>query len=468
MLKNYLKIALRNLRRYKGYTAINVTGLAVGTACCLLIMLYVRDELSYDRHHDNAERIVRVLVGEEQTFTPTVVGPLFTREFPEVETAARLYPLGMFRPIVVRYGERAFEESRFFYADSTVFDVFTLPFVAGTPQNALTRPETLVLTASTARKYFGAENPVGQIVQVGSGVDYEVTGVIEDLPSTSHVQFDVLGSFVSTHWATEEQWGSANFFTFLLLQDEQAVASLNLKVAALLDRVREGPSGKISAGYFLTLQPLTRIHLYFDGRITYVYLFAALAVLILLVACANYMNLATARSARRAREVGIRKMAGAHRRQLAFQFFGESAVLVFGALALAVLLAEALLPAFNAVSGKQLALRYLDDPWLLPALLGLGVAVSLVAGGYPALLLSSFRPAQVLKGTLKTGLGGAAFRKVLVVFQFGVTVFLIAGTLIVYRQLDYMGTKNLGFDKEQVVVLSIGDRVLRETYATLK
>ena len=305
MLKNYLKIALRNLRRYKGYTAINVTGLAVGTACCLLIMLYVRDELSYDRHHDNAERIVRVLVGEEQTFTPTMVGPLFMREFPEVETAARLYPLGMFRPIVVRYGERAFEESRFFYADSTVFDVFTLPFVAGAPQNALTRPETLVLTASTARKYFGAENPVGQIVQVGSGVDYEVTGVIEDLPSTSHVQFDVLGSFASTHWATEEFWGSANFFTFLLLQDEQAVASLNPKVAALLDRVREGPSGKISAGYFLTLQPLTDIHLYFDGRITYVYLFSALAVLILLVACANYMNLATARSARRAREVGI-------------------------------------------------------------------------------------------------------------------------------------------------------------------
>ncbi|MFB3133892.1 MAG: ABC transporter permease, partial [Rhodothermales bacterium] len=369
MLTNYLKIALRNLRRYKGYTAINVTGLAVGTACCLLIALFVRDELSYDRHHDNADRIVRVLVGEQQTSTPTIIAPLFTREFPEVETATRLYPLGMFRPVVVRYGAQAFEEARFFYADSTVFDVFTLPFVAGNPQTALTRPQTLVLTESTARKYFGKENPVGKTVQVGSGVDYEVTGVIEDLPSTSHVQFDVLASFVSTHWATEEIWDSANFFTFLLLQDEQAVASLNPKVADLLDRVREGPSGKIGAGYSLTLQPLTGIYLYFEGRITYVYLFAALALLILLVACANYMNLATARSARRAREVGIRKTVGAYRGQLAFQFFGESAVLVFGALVLAVLLAEALLPAFNVVSGKQLALRYLDDPWLLPALL---------------------------------------------------------------------------------------------------
>ena len=468
MLKNYLKIALRNLRRYKGYTAINVSGLAVGTACCLLILLFVRDELSYDRHHDNADRIVRVLVGEAQTFTPTIIGPLFTREFPEVETAARLYPLGMFRPVVIRYGERAFEESRFFYADSTVFDVFTLPFVAGTPHNALNRPETLVLTATTARKYFGRENPVGKVVQVGSGVDYEVTGVIEDLPSTSHVQFDVLGSFASTHWAGQEIWNSANFYTFLLLQDEQALASLQAKVTARIDEARRNPSGGVSADYFLTLQPLTDIHLYFEGRITYVYLFAALAVLILLVACANYMNLATARSARRAREVGVRKMAGAHRRQLAFQFFGESAVLVFGALVLAVLLAEVLLPIFNGISGKALAFRYLDDPVLVPALLGVGVAVSLVAGGYPALLLSSFRPAQVLKGALTAGVGGASFRKILVIFQLAVTVFLIAGTMIVYRQLDYMRTKNLGFDKEQVVVLSIGDRVLRETHTTLK
>ena len=468
MLKNYLKIAVRNLERHKGYTAINITGLAVGTACYLLILLFVRDELSYDRHHDNAERIVRVLVGERQTFSPTIVGPLFTREFPEVETAARLYPLGMFYPVVMRHGERAFEESRFYYADSTVFDVFTLPFVAGTPENALTRPQTLVLTASTARKYFGAENPVGQIVQVGSGEDYEVTGVIEDRPPTSHVQFDVLGSFASTKWAAREQWGSANFFTFLLLQDEQALDPLQAKVAARLDEARRSPSGGVSEDYFLTLQPLVDIHLFFDGRITYVYLFAALAVLILLVACANYMNLATARSARRAREVGIRKMAGAHRRQLAFQFFGESAVLVFGALALAVLLAEVMLPVFNAVSGKTLAFRYLDDPVLVPALLGIGVVVSLVAGGYPALLLSAFRPAQVLKGTLKAGPSGASFRKLLVVFQFAVTVFLIAGTMIVYRQLDYMSSKNLGFDKEQVVVLSIGDRALLETYTTLK
>ena len=468
MFTNYLKIALRHLARHKGYAAINVTGLAVGTACCLLILLYVRDELRYDRHHEHADHIVRVLVGDQQVMTPTAVAPVFKQAFPEVEATARLYPLGQFRPVVVRYGTLAFEEAGFYYADSTVFDVFTLPFVAGDPQTALVRPNTLVLTTSTARKYFGDENPLGQVVQVDAGIDYEVTGVLEDLPATSHVQFDVLESFASTRWAEREIWNTANFYTYLRLTDARAARSLRSKVTALLDRIRQSPSGGIGEDYALTLQTLTDIRLYFEGRITYVYLFGAIALLILLVACANYMNLATARSARRAREVGIRKTAGAYRGQLARQFFGESALMVFGALVLAVLLAEALLPIFNTVSGKQLAFRYLDDPLLLPALLGLGVVVSLVAGSYPALLLSSFRPAQVLKGMLQATTRGALFRRVLVVFQFAVTVFLIAATAVVYRQLDYIRTKNLGFDKEQVVVLSIGDRALRETYKTLK
>ncbi len=468
MLTNYLKIAFRNLLRYKGYTAINITGLAVGTACCLLILLYVRDELSFDRHHQHADRVVRVLVGEEQVATPTAIVPLFAREFPEVEAAARIYPLGQYRDVVVRYGQQAFEEAGFFYADSTVFDVLTFPFVMGEPQTALIRPNTLVLTATTARKYFGEANPMGKLVQVGSGTDYEVTGVIEDLPSSSHVQFDILASFSTTGWSEREIWNSANFFSYLLLKDEGSLVSLRPKVTALLDRVRESPSSGIGEDYFLTLQPLTDIHLYFEGRITYVYLFSAIALLILLVACANYMNLATARASRRAREVGVRKTAGAHRGQIARQFFGESALMVAGALVLAVLLAEVLLPAFNAVSDKALAFRYFEDPFLLPALLGLGVVVSLIAGSYPALLLSSYRPAQVLKSTLAASSGGALFRKTLVVFQFAVTVFLIAGAAVVYQQLNFMRSKDLGFNKDQVVVLSISDRSLQEAYATLK
>lgn len=466
MLTNYLKIAFRSLARHRGYTFINVTGLAVGLACCLLITAYVRDELRYDRHHVGADRIYRVHVRESQVVTPTIVAPLFRRTFPEVEAAARLYDVGSFRPVVVGYGDRLFQEQRFLYADSTVFDVFTLPLVAGNAATALARPATIVLSRSMARKYFGDEDPLGKTLQVGAADAFEVTGVMEDFPATSHVQADFLASFTSTRWADVETWGSANFLTYVRLRDAASRPAVEHQIAALLERMRS--QGDLTNDYALTLVPLTDLHLHFEGRITYIYLFSAIAALILLVACINYMNLATARSARRAREVGMRKVLGAYRSQLAGQFFGESALLAGLALATAMLLAQALLPAFSAVSGKRLELDYLGDPFLLVTLAGLGLVVTFVAGSYPALMLSAFEPARVLKGSFRASRAGAVLRKGLVVFQFAVSVFLIVGTIVVYEQLAYVQSRHPGFDKEQVVVLPIGDTVLRERYPAMK
>lgn len=466
MLQNYWKIAVRNLLRHKGYAFINVFGLAVGIACCLLIGLYVRDELRYDRFHEQADRIYRVSVGDDQFVTPTIVAPLFKRTFPAVEDATRLYDVGAFRPTVIQRGNELFQEAGFMYADSTVFDVFTLPFVEGSPADALVRPNTLVLTASAASRFFGTANPVGQTLLVDGGNAFEVTGVIEDLPAQSHVDFAVLASFSTTNWASREIWDSANFYTYVLLREGQSGAAFARQVADYVDKVRDEVG--LPEEYALKLQPLTDIHLYVEGAIRYVYVFGVLALLVLLVACVNYMNLATARSARRAREVGVRKVSGAGRGQLMAQFYGESALLTLLALLLGLGLAIGLVPTFNALSGKALSAAAFSHPFVWLSLLGIGVIVSVVAGSYPALLLSSFRPAQVLKGGAATSRGAGRLRKLLVVFQFAASIVLIVGTMVVYQQLDYVRTTDLGFDKERVVVLPIGDRQLRQDYPTLK
>ncbi len=468
MFKNYMQVAFRNLARYKGYTFINIFGLALGTACVILISLFVRDELSFDRHNKDADRIVRIHVGERQVVTPTILSPLFQREIPDVETGVRIYPLGMYRNMVVAADDRVFEESGFFFADSSVFDVFTFRVVAGVADGALVRPNTVVITESMARKYFGQQNPIGRVLTVDSNRDYEVTAVIEDLVATSHLQFDFLGSFVSTSWADRELWNTANFFTYLKIRPGATTESLQAGIDAVLDARRSTGDSAFSENYSLTVHPLLDIRLHFEGRDKYVMLFGAIAILILLVACANYTNLATARSARRSREVGIRKVAGANRAQLARQFFGESAVMSVIAMLLAAGMATWALPALNNLSGKSISADFLTEPGVLLGLFALAAFISLVAGGYPALMLSAFSPAEVLKGSRGQGGGGFTFRKILVVFQFAVTVFLLTGTFVIFRQLQFMQSKDLGFDKEHVVVLSIGDRELRQDYQRLK
>lgn len=478
MLRNYFKIAFRNLRRQPGYTAINIVGLAVGMAACLLIGLYVRHELSYDAFHEKGERIHRVNLqsapqrgmNRQIAITPNIVAPLMTRTFPAVEKSVRLYK----RSGVVQHADRAFQEDRFFFADSTFFDIFDFEFVAGQPETALARPNSVVLTEATAQRIFPDDNPLGQTLVRNTDTEYEVTGVIEDVPPNSHLQFDFVASWSSLGgWINkEERWGSANFYTYLLLREGTDAQQLQQQVTQFLDE-RRAAGDQVRT---LDLMPLTDLHLYADlayaldptGDIRYVWIFGALAVLVLLVACINYMNLATARAAERGREVGVRKALGATRGQLARQLYGETGLLVVLGLGLSILLARLGLPLLEALSGAPYALSDLPLGLLAGALCGIGLLVSLVAGSYPALLLSGFQPARVLRSALQSGRGRARFRKGLVVFQFAAAVALIASTFAIHKQLSFLQAKKLGFDEEQVVVVPLGDAAQRQNLGALQ
>ncbi len=476
MLKNYVKIALRNVARHPGYSFINVFGLALGMAACLLILLFVQDELSYDRFHANAERIHRVVPGPKADGQPSNANgafswaPTLKEDFSEIEHAVRFRKMGWGEKRVVARGDQRFAEEHFFFADSTVFDVFTFPFVAGDPAGALDEPNTLVLTETMAAKYFGKEAPLGQVLQIdayndGQFNDYRVTGVLADVPANSHLQFDLLASFSSQTGQTEG-WGFDPVFTYILLHKGADAAAVDARLPAFMER--HAPD----RWYGLHLQPLTDVRLRSDvraelqpgGDIAYVYLFSAIAVFVLLLACINFMNLATARSAGRAKEVGVRKVLGAARGQLLRQFLGEAVLLSLGAAALALALAALLLPLLNAVADKSMGLGDLGVLPLLSGVLGLALLVGLLSGSYPAFFLSAFRPAGVLKGTGgEAGSGAARLRRGLVVFQFAVTIVLLACTAVVYQQMDFVRSKNLGFSRDQVVVLPLNDEI-RQRY----
>ncbi len=464
MLRNYLKIALRNLKRNKGYAFFNVFGLALGMACCALVYLYVQDELSYDGFHEKAERIYRVnleavpSIGMEQpiALTPNIVGPLLTREFAQVEKAVRLNVLGG----IVNYNEKTFEENVFVFADSTFFDIFSFQFVAGDRASVLNRPNTVVLTESAARRYFGQDNPLDKTIIYNNSDALEVTGVIEDMPANAHFQFDFLAPWTSLgDWHQEERWGSANYYTYVLLRENVNAAALEEKIDRRVTEFEH--AGEYSRS--LALMPVTDVHLATDiayaldptGDMQYVYIFSAIVVLILLIAGINYMNLATARATQRAKEVGVRKTAGARRGQLAGQFLMEAILVSAVAVLLALALTQLALPAMNALSGKELNLELLFSGWTLAAVVGLALFIGLFAGSYPAFVLSGFQPATVLKGSAGSTGGGGGLRRALVIFQFAVSIVLIVGTIIIQGQLDYLQSANLGLDKERVAVLHL-------------
>ncbi len=480
MLKNIFKTAIRNFSRNKAYSLINISGLAIGLSCCILIILYIQREVSYDKFHEKADRIGRVIVeyefqgeGSKQLSTPSIVAPLFQREFPEIERTVRFYP--PWRSAVVRYNQKVFQEDRFYFADSAVFEIFTFPFVAGDPATALNRPNTIVITESTARKYFGDENPIGKTLQRENDWPFEVTGVLQDLPDNSHIKLDFLASYASLpfNWAKNETWNSANFRTYLLFKTPQSRASLESKLPDLIQRERGEQLAASGTTVKLHIQPLTRIHLHSqlrgetNGDIANVYAFSAIAVLILLIACINYMNFATARSAQRGREVGMRKVLGAFRSHISWQFFAESAITTTIAFVLAVILAEILLPFFNEMFGETLRLELLNNNFLLIALFAVGIIVSLISGSYPALILSRFQPVNVLRGSGSKQASRTSFRDKLVVFQFLVSIALIAAAFVVHDQLQFVRQKKLGFDKEHVLALPMSDSVLRQKKETL-
>ena len=478
MFNNYLKVALRNIIRQKGYSFINVVGLAIGMTCCILILLWVQDELSYDRYHQKADRICRLCldanIGKRvrAPVTPAPAAPTMISEFPEVINATRIR--GPFTTSV-RYGDRVFQQGGVSYADNSIFDVFTFPFVSGDPQTALEAPYSVVITDEMAGKYFGDEDPVGKVLRFDDEADFTVTGVVEDVPRNSHFTFNMLRSMETLYKEDQqimESWvDGISYETYLLLGEDVDYRELEQKFPALVHRYMGELLDAIGVSMNFFLQPLTRIHLHSDfegetSNIVYVYLLSGIALFVLLIACFNFVNLATARSATRAREVGMRKALGAGRGKLASQFLGESVIHSLASMVLACIMLELVLPLFNSVAGRELSLNYLERAWLLPVFVGLALLVGLLAGSYPALYLSSFHPVRVLKGD--KGAGGSGFRRVLVVAQFAISISLIIGTITIYHQINFMKNKKLGFDKEQVVVIPSISDAIRQSYSSVR
>jgi putative ABC transport system permease protein len=477
MLRNYFKTALRHLQKNKLYAVVNILGLAVGIASCLLIGIYIWHELSYDRFHQNAGRIARVTwqykFGDADTKTATTgtkVGPQFQRSFPEVEAYVRMLKY----PRVISYGTHLFEEKNFLYADSAFFTMFSFPLLKGDPKTALDAPEKMVITQTAAKKYFGNEDPVGKTVKVGGTKDFLITGVAEDAPDASQIQFDFVGSFTTLNASKEEKWSEANYITYLLLRNEKSVVALQGKIKAYLDKVVKEEM-QLQTGQFMAyhLEPLPTVHLHseLDGfepnnNILYIYIMAIVAVLILLIACVNYTNLSTAQSARRSAEIGMRKVMGAGKRQVFNQFIIETFLLTLLAVILSLLFSVLLLPYFNQLSGKAFDRTILFHPVLLMGLFLAAVIIAFAAGAYPALILSGAKLIHVLKSGF-TFTGSATLRKSLIVFQFVISIFLMIATIVILQQLNFIRNKDLGYNKEQVVVLPV-DGQIRERYDDLK
>jgi putative ABC transport system permease protein len=497
MLKNYLKIAWRNIVRKKGFSFINITGLAIGMTVCLLILLFVQYELSYDTYHKNAEDLYRL---ERQWLSPdgsvrggfASLAPSFVvfleKEFPEIENAVRIFPVGT---TLVSVGDIHYEEKRFYFAEEDIFDVFSIPLVKGDPKAALAEPDGLVISQSMARKYFQDENPVGKQVKIDQTYLLQVTGVMEDTPSNTHVYFDFLAPYLALkglQGSGERDYfhGTRNFtdnvtFAYARFSPGTDADAVRAKIPGFMDRVlgtRKDKDGNIvpaSQGNTIFLQRIKDIHLHShtskeleaNGDIRYVNLFTIIALFVLIIACINFMNLSTARATQRAREVGLRKVVGANRRRLTTQFLGESLMVALMAIVLALVLVAILLPAFNAFAGRNISFGLLFNPVGWVTVLGVFFLTGIVSGFYPALYLSAFRPATILRGELTHGIRGSLMRKVLVVFQFAISVALIVGVGVVYKQMRFLQDADLGFDKEDIIMLR-ADQTIKQNWQDFK
>jgi putative ABC transport system permease protein len=482
MIKNYLKTAFRSLLKNKGFTAINVLGLALGLTTCLLIVFYVVDELSYDRFNKKFERIYRanidLKVGTTETsfaITPAPTADALLKEFPEAENSMRL---GQAVNIRFKKGNDIIDEKNAFYCDGSILSIFTLPLLKGDLKTALAEPNTIVLSKSLAIKYFNTINVLDKtLFLVTDSTFHKITGVMEDMPVQSHFRADI---FIAMGPNTNHNWAGFNTLTYILLKQGASQQKLEAKFPALIRRNANSTSfnyDKFEAkgNYIrLNLTPLKDIHLHSNrqreigpnGNVQYIYIFSAIAIFILLLACINFMNLSTARSAGRAREVGVRKVLGSSRGNLIAQFLAESILVTLAASIIAVLMAWAFLPLFNQISGKEMIITWHTFVWLLPAMLIIILVVGGLAGSYPAFFLSAFQPIHVLKGKLATGFKGSFLRSFLVVFQFTISIFLIIGTLVIYNQLNYIRNKDLGFNRNEVLIIknmsAINPRIFKE------
>ncbi len=489
MLKNFLISAFRNLSRNKFYAFLNILGLSIGLAAFIFILLYVRDEITYDKYNEKHERIYRIesdytISNRHDKFAivPVPMGPAFKLEFPEVEAFVRLNDVGN---TLFRYNDKEYYEDNFYFADSNIAQVFTLDFISGSPEQALTEPFTMVLTKTIAKKYFGDQNPMGEMIQTGSGKSYKVTGVIEDLPSNSHLKYGALLSVTSL----EEIVGRDNFnsmepinfwnigvYTYVLLNENAEMQSVVDKFPAFYEKYMKPIGDQINASFEFRYTPLAKTHFAQGlsaelptGNMAYIYIFSAVAFFILLLATINYMNMATARSANRAREVGMRKVVGAYRKQLITQFLSESLLMVVIALIIALLIVFILLPDFNQLSGKTIGFSLFTQPVIIGLVLFIAFLVGIVSGSYPSFYLSSFMPMTVLRGTVsKAGKKSGLLRKSLVVIQFFIAIIMIIGTIVVSSQLRFLRNTDLGFKKENLVVMAMQDSTFRSKALAFK
>jgi putative ABC transport system permease protein len=475
MFKNYIKIALRNIKRHKGYSFINIAGLAIGMACCILILLWVQDETGYDQFHKRRSELYRVYTeiqysdGRTNLFAQSYfpLARILKEECPDVVDAVRYASKNW---LLIKYGDKSFVDDDFGFADSSFFNMFTFPFLKGDPKTALSSKFSVVITEEMSHKYFGSEDPIGKTLNVNNQYDVQVTGVIENVPHNSSLRFDFLLPYVlywGPNWAESSSWGGNPLETYVLLPKNALAEDVARKITDIKEK-HDPPSA--AERIRLHLQPQTRIHLYAlggGGLIRYVYIFSIIACFVLIIACINFMNLSTAKAGTRANEVGMRKVVGAKKTDLIKQFFGESVVLSFIALIGAILIVEIMLPAFNNLSGKSLSLDPSGNITIILGIMGITLFVGILSGSYPALFLSSFQPVKVLKGTFRSGSQRSLFRKILVVSQFTLSIFLIIGTLIIYKQLDYIRNRDLGYDKEHLVFVYMqGD--LKAKYESVK
>jgi len=471
MLKNYFKTAIRNFWKNKTSSLINIFGLTIGLTCCLLISVYIKHELSYDNFEQKGNRIARVIMeynfaGSPATnkgnFTSVRVASVFSRTFPEIESAIKMTEYER----VIGYKNQFFDEKNFMYSDSTFFSFFSFKTLEGDIHKMLTSPYQVVLTRSTAKKYFGNEEPIGKVLRVGNDSNlYQITGVIQDCPDNSQIKFDFLASFsslgIDAEW--EKTYWDANYTTYLLFKNETSIASLQAKLPAFMKKEMQGQGASVN----FYLEPFTKIHLYSpyggfepNNSITYIYILAGVALLILIIACSTYINLSTARSIERAKEVGVRKVIGAENKQLFWQFIGESGLICFLAVILSLLFAFLLLPYFNELSAKKLSPDSLFSPAFILFSISTALSISVIAGSYPALILSGFQPVKVLKGAFKNSSSGQWLRKSLIVFQFAISGFLIVSTFVMQKQMYFVQHKKLGYDRDHVLILPINNFVL--------
>lgn len=482
MFKNHIKIGWRNIVRYKGHSIINILGLAFGLACCIVIYRYVKDEVSYDTFHEKADRIHRIVYSTNDDRTPSNANGSFgpasamANDFPEVETYTRLQMIGRGSKLVMKYGEKRFYEDKFFFADSTFFDVFTFPMIHGDSKTALKAPNSLVITQSTAKRYFGDTNPMGEFLEAdiendGQRKKFMITGVVQDVPSNSHFKFDILASFSTQDASSTSSWGGFwQVFSYVVLNPQTNHLSLN----KTLETYTEKYMGKDKDWYQVSLQPIVDIHLTSNlkseilptSSYTKVIVFSAVGVLIFMIACINFLTLSTARSSRRAKEVGVRKTFGAHRKQLFGQFISEAFLNGAIATVLALIISNLAFPLVNGITDKNLSL-IIDNNILevIGMALGAIALVTFMAGLYPAIFLSSFKPITALRSVVTNQGAIGRVRQVLVVFQFTISIALMVASLVVARQMDFMRTQNISENGDQVIVLPMNSELRKNLSA---